>query len=151
MHLQRLAAGALIVALAGCGGGGAKPDASSPKAPDDAAAVIRDWAAAVRTGDYKRADALFALPAELGNGVRIHATRRAEVSVFNRSLPCGAIVTGTKPIAGGRTVATFKLVRGQGGECSGSAQVTFRIRDGHITEWLRESDPDAPPPGSTQV
>lgn len=113
--------------------------------------VVKAWSDAVRKGDYKQADALFALPSVIENGARVRATQRAEVTVFNRSLPCGAVLERTEKASGGRLLATFRLVPGPGGPCEGTAQVTFRVEKGHITEWRRESDPGEAPPGSVET
>ena len=135
-------------ALAGCGGD------SSPNPAEDQSAVIRAWADAVRTGDYKEANELFALPAAISNGQpTLKLTTRAQIDVFNRSLPCGAILLDTQKSAGGRLLATFRLTDGANGRSCGNgkgnkARVTFRIRDGHIEEWLRERT--GPPPGSIE-
>jgi hypothetical protein len=130
MRRRRARALALTAAvLAGCGS----------SAPSDHE-VVRAWTDAIRAGDYKRADALFALPVRIQNGVEVKATLPEEVDVFNRTLPCGAVLLRTEPTAFGRTLATFKLIEGPGGACTGTAKVTFRIVKGHIVEWLRETD-----------
>jgi hypothetical protein len=137
-----VAVGALIVlAVAGCG-------AAKPRPRTDAD-VIRAWAMAVRHHDYKQAEALFAVPSIIDNGKRIRVSRRAEVDVFDRTLPCGAVVTGTAPSGPDRVLATFKLVAGPGGPCKGKAQVRFRIEKGHITEWVRTAS--GPPPDSVET
>jgi hypothetical protein len=60
------------------------------------------------------------------------ATLRAEIDVFDRSLPCGAVVTRTAPAGGGRIEATFRLVAGPGGPCHGAASRPARPRlDAH--------------------
>ena len=133
------AAALLIAALAGCG---ASRPATSTKA-----GVIRAWTDAVRERHYARAAALFALASTITNGVTVRARKRADVDVFNRSLACGAVLKGTRPAGDGRVRATFRLVAGPGGPCSGDAHVTFRIQRGHITEWVRE---DTAPPAGTQ-
>jgi hypothetical protein len=129
--VKRLATAVVAVAIAGCGGAG------TPTARP----VVQAWTDAIRTHDYAAANSLFALPTELLNGVRVHATIPAEIDVFNRSLPCGAVLVDTEPTAFGRTLATFRLVPGPGGACKGTAQVTFRIVKGHIVEWLRKDNP----------
>jgi hypothetical protein len=128
--MKRAAVLVVALAIAGCGG---------TKAPSDQA-VVQAWTDAIRSGDYRHANALFALPSLIENGVVVHATLRAEIDVFNRTLPCGAVLLRTEPIAFGRTLATFRLVPGPGGACSGTARVTFLIAKGHIVEWRRESD-----------
>ena len=110
---------------------------------------MRAWAEAVRAGDYDTADDLFAVPATIANvGPKLRVRKRADIDAFNRSLPCGAEVTDTQVAGGGYLRVTFTLVPGRDGTpCMGDAQVSFRIVDGHITEWLREDgqpeNPDA--------
>ncbi len=146
MRAHRAGVGALVLlALAGCGSSGAS---KTPKVSGDAA-VVDAWSKAVRDHDYKKAADLFALPSTIENGVRVRARHRADVDIFNRSLSCGAILTGTTPTGAGRLLATFRLVRGPGGACKGKAQVRFRIQKGHITEWIRLDS--GPPPDSVET
>ena len=139
----------LVLVPAGCGGSDGR------RAPADAGDVIRGWAEDVREGHFAAATRRFALPATVGNGGPATTLRTAaEVDDFNRGLACGAVVTATRPIAGGRTLATFRLTERAGpvpscGTGVGrEAQVTVRVRDGRITEWLRVGDA---PPGSVEV
>lgn len=147
MRAHRAGLGALAaLAVAGCGGG----SSAAPKPePNSDAAVVQRWSDAVRERDYKTAASLFALPSTIQNGVRIRARKRADVDIFNRSLSCGSVVTGTAPAGAGRLLATFRLVKGPGGPCKGKAQVRFRIEDGHITEWVRIDS--GPPPDSVET
>ncbi len=148
------------VVLAGCGGGSKAPVAGGAKAPaargPAGAAVVREWADTVRTGRFSRAAELFALPALISNGEPSprKLTTRADVDAFNRSFPCGAVLLRTQASGGGRLLATFRLVDGaQGRDCGpgtgGQASVSFLVRNGHITEWVREGF--GPPPGSTET
>jgi hypothetical protein len=128
---------AALAAPAGCGG------ASAPSDED----VIRGWTAAIRTGSFDRADDYFALPALVANGGRpLRLRTRAEIDLFNRTLPCGAVVLATQR-ASGHIVATFRLTErsGPGAFCGAgtghTAQVAFLVRAGHIVEWLRVIDP----------
>lgn len=150
MRAHRASLGALIaLAVAGCGG---STDAEKPEAtpqPSADAKVVKRWTDAVRTRDYKTAADVFALPSTIENGVKVRATKRAEVDIFNRSLSCGSFLTGTTPAGGGRILATFRLVRGPGGPCKGKAQVRLRIEDGRITEWIRIDS--GPPPDAQQT
>ena len=132
-----------LVALSGCGGGG-----ESVQPPGDAG-VVRAWTEAVRERDYDAATELFAVPATIANGApAAQLESREAIEAFNRSLPCGAFVTGTEELSGGYLRVDFRLTRGPG--CGGAdAEVTFRIVDGHITEWLREAV--GPPPGTTEI
>ena len=120
------------IALAGCGGGTDDRD------------VVKAWADAVRDGRFDDADALFALPATVANGGRaLRFTHRYEVDFFNRTLPCGAVLRGTRKARGGRLVATFELTerKGPGANCGTGtgheAQVRFLVREGRIVEWVR--------------
>ena len=140
----------LVLAAAGCGGGKDREGAGQ-----DAGAVIRGWADDLRAGHYADANRRFAVPATVSNGTPPFTLRSArEVDAFNRGLTCGAVVTATERISGGRTLATFRLTEPAGGTASCGtgvgqrAQVTVRVRDGRIVEWLRVGDP---PPGSTEV
>ncbi len=135
-----------LALLAGCGGS----DRAQPSARSDAD-VIRAWTDAVREGDYAAANALFALPVTISNvGPKVTITKRSGVNAFNRSLPCGAVLLDTQEASGGYVRATFRLVDGADSTgCEGEADVSFRIEDAHITEWLREGT--APPPDTTET
>lgn len=147
MRAKRLAAGALILALAGCGGGEAATERAVDEVADDGASVVEAWAEAVREGDYDAANDLFAVPATIVNiGPKVRITEREGIDAFNRSLPCGAEVTDTQVAGGGYLRVSFELVAGADGTpCEGPAEVSFRIVDGHITEWLREDGQPADP------
>jgi hypothetical protein len=136
----------LLLVLVGCGG---------DSAPTDAGDVIRGWAADVREGRFDAAGQRFAVPATVANGgPAITLRTAAQVEEFNRGLTCGAVVTATRGIDGGRTLATFRLTERAGpvATCGTGvgheAQVTFRVRDGRIIEWLRVGDA---PPGSVEA
>lgn len=127
----------------GSGGNGAGRDRVDPAE----VVVIRAWADALRHGDLRGAARRFALPAAVANGTRpIPLDTRAQVVAFNRSLPCGAVLTSAKPAAQGLVVATFRLTerRGPGGgACDGvgeRAETAFLIEHGLITHWLRVQD-----------
>lgn len=150
--LASLTALLAALVLAGCGGSGASEGAAGAR---DAGAVIRGWAADVREGRFAEANARFALPAVIANGgPEITVDSTAEVDAFNRGLTCGAVVTDTRAIDGGRVLATFRLTEREGAASACGtgvgqrAQVTFRIEDGRIVEWRRAGDP---PPGSVEV
>ncbi len=135
----------VLIGLAGCGDGGG---GGEPKEPEGVA-VVRAWTEAVRANDYAEANDLFAVPATVANGTpRIELESSAEIDDFNRSLPCGAFVTGAEQLADDYLRVAFKLTDGPG--CDGAeAEVTIRVIDGHITEWLREAV--GPPPGTTET
>lgn len=160
---MRRAALALVAALAvaGCGGGSdhkgsasakttttertaprAAP-ASPGKAPSDAAA-IRDWIRSLNAGEYDRAASYFARNALVQQTQTIRLPNHAAAVIFNRGLPCRADVTTIKD-EGATSLASFKLRRGPGGACKGSARVRFRIKHGKFTEWRQLAEPAAPP------
>jgi hypothetical protein len=145
-----IALAALAVALAACG------SADSPSGAD----VVKAWTDAVRAGHYAEAADLFALPAVIANGTpKVRVSERSEVDAFNRALPCGAVLLDVRPSGDGYLLATFRLVDGPGGRDCGSgtghtAQVSFRVVDGHIVEWLREgtgTPPSSPDNGVVHV
>jgi len=156
---------ALTGALAACGGGGTttatttRTDAHAPPPtgrqvtppparvnPADAD-VIRLWADTLRRGDARGAARYWAVPATVANDAppqRLNS--RAEIVVFNRELPCGAVVLKTTAGAGGTIVATFRLTNRPGGTGCGAglgglARVGFRVRGGKIVAWTRLPDP----------
>lgn len=136
------ALGALAI-IAGCGGSDPEPP------PADPVAVARAWTDAVRQKDYAAANELFAVPATVTNGSPpIRLESESEIDDFNRSLPCGAFVTGAERLRDGYVRMMFRLTKGPGCD-SGDAEVTFRVVDGRITEWLRETV--GPPPGTTET
>jgi hypothetical protein len=112
--------------------------------------VIRAWADTLRRGDVAGASAYFALPATVSNGTPpIELETRAEVELFNRTLPCGARVIATEDAPHGFVIATFRLTERPGrGRCGSGTGATARtallVRDGHITDWLRVPDGAAP-------
>ena len=113
--------------------------------------VVRAWADTLRRGDMRGAARFFALPSLVSNGTPpIKLETRAEARFFNRTLPCGAKLIGTEPARKGFFIATFRLTERPGkGECGSgtgeTARTAFRIRDEHITDWLRVQDIDSAP------
>jgi hypothetical protein len=160
---------ALVLCAAGCGGGddAARPattpgdaaeratperEAAKPGATDPAAVrVVRAWADTLRRGDVRRAARYFAIPSVVSNATApIRLETRAEAVFFNRTLPCGARLIGTEPAPHGFFIATFRLTerpgRGRCGTGTGeTARTAFRVRDGHITHWLRVRDVESAP------
>jgi hypothetical protein len=157
---------ALALGVAACGGGdgdGDRPRAeATPKpettavpeseAPDPAdVQVVRDWADTLRSGDARAAARYFALPSLVSNGTPpIKLETRAEAEFFNRTLPCGAKLIDTEPAPHGFFIATFRLTERPGpGECGSgtgeTARTAFRVRDEHITDWLRVRDIESAP------
>ena len=166
-----LASAVAALALAACGGGDEKRDKlTTPRAserpqpaptnePAEQASkvdpadvrIVRAWADALRRGDVRRAARYFALPSLVANGTApIRLTTRAHARFFNRTLPCGAKLIGTEPAAHGFFIATFRLTERPGrGECGSgtgeTARTAFRVRDEHITDWLRVADVESAP------
>jgi len=128
------------------------PKRSSGAADPAQAKVIRAWAAALRDGDVAAASALWAVPSIVQNGTPpLKLRSRADVRTFNRSLPCGAVLTASARAPRGFTIVTVRLTRRRGAECGSglgaSARTAIRVRGGRIVEWYRlPDDPDAPAP-----
>ncbi|MGH2919653.1 MAG: hypothetical protein ACRDLS_13800 [Solirubrobacteraceae bacterium] len=120
------------------------------------AKVIRDWAGALRGGDVAAASALWGVPSIVQNGTPVLTLRsRADVRLFNRSLPCGAIVTAARGAARDFTIVTVRLTQRRGGDCGtgigNSARTAIRVRGAKIVEWYRlPDDPDGPAPGAAE-
>jgi hypothetical protein len=112
--------------------------------------VIRAWSGALRAGDVAAATALWAVPSKVQNGTPVLELRtRRHVRVFNASLPCGSVVTGTGSAPHDFTITTFRLVQRKGARCDAAAGASARsailVRGGKIVEWYRlPDDPDAP-------
>ena len=161
---------ALLLGLAGCGGGGDADAGGSDRArtpprpsetpadvttPDevdqDAVRVVRAWADTLRSGDVRGAARYFAIPSLVSNGTSpIKLESRVATRFFNRSLPCGAELIDTEPAPHGFLIATFRLTerpgRGKCGTGTGeTARTAFRVRDAHITDWLRVQDVESAP------
>jgi hypothetical protein len=158
-----------VIALAGCGGNDGPPKFSgttttfSPapapqiQAGVDKAAVrvVRNWADTLRRGKVEAAARFFAVPSLIANGgPPAKVTTRAGIVDFNRGLPCGARLVRADRAPHGFVIATFVLTERPGpGTCGsgggGTARTAFRVRDGHITDWLRVQD--LPPAATTQA
>jgi hypothetical protein len=145
-----LAAGAIAITLAACGGGDGA-DTTGPGSPaqeiagdaDPAAVrVIDAWATTLRQGDIEGAAGYFAIPSIAENaGTLIRIEDVDDARLFNASLPCGARLVRADD-QGEFTVATFVLTERPGpGACGAgtgnAAQTAFVIEDGQITEWRR--------------
>lgn len=160
-----LVAAVLALGVAGCGGGddkaasrsgssgatGQSAGAAPKRADAAAAAVIRGWVDAARSGNMRKAAGYFTLPTIVANGsAPVALTTRAEVVAFNNALPCGARLVRAVA-SSGYTIATFRLTNRPGGNCQGGegeiAYTAFRVRDGKIRAWIRVSS-EAPPSAS---
>jgi hypothetical protein len=125
---------------------------SKPAEPDPAdVEVVRAWADTLRHGRVRDAARYFALPSRVSNGTPpLKLETRAEAEFFNRTLPCGARLIDTEPASRGFFIATFRLTERPGpGECGTgtgeTARTAFRVRDEHITDWLRVQDVESAP------
>ena len=174
--MRLLAIVALLVGLAGCGGGGERAETTrtgplpppeiegtSPLIPTEpvgpppagAAKVVRSWAAAIRNADWGRAADLFAVGAHVQNGGPVERLRtRNHVLVWNASLPCGANVErigGAK----GWAIVRFRLTERREGSCGAGignvARAAIRVAGGRITGWYRLESPDDRPPAGQQL
>jgi hypothetical protein len=163
---------ALALGIAACGGGDDDRGKSAPEKRSEAAPspaqepaapasksrvdpadvrIVRAWADTLRRGDVRGAARFFALPSLVSNGTPpIRLETRAHARFFNRTLPCGAKLIGTEPAPKGFFIATFRLTERPGeGECGSgtgeTARTAFRVRDEHITDWLRVQDIESAP------
>jgi hypothetical protein len=119
----------LAVALASCGG------SSDPPVPQQTdKEVIRGWIAALNAGDYVAAASYFSKGAIVEQGREFKLRTREEAEQFNQGLPCRADLTDTKD-EGRTTLAAFRLRKGPGGPCHGSARVRFTIAQGKVKAW----------------
>ena len=131
------ALGALVaaMALAGCN----SPTKDEPGEEE----AIRDWSKALNAERYSEAASYFADDAIVEQMREFRLEDRSDAIAFNRSLPCKADVTDVDD-EGETVLAAFRLRRGPGGACSGSARVRFRFRDGKFIEWRQLGEPDTP-------
>ena len=152
-----LAGLALLFSACGSGNKNAKtpppakqsPTATAPKRTPAAqadVAVIRGWTDALRHGHVDAATDYFSLPALISNGGPAYRlTKRKQVRVFSRTLPCGAtfkeaIDTGAYVVA--TLVLTERPGRGKCGSGVGNeAYTAFLIRRHKIVQWRRVVEP----------
>jgi hypothetical protein len=150
----RWVAPALALLVIGCGGGGgdkeggpsttpAGPRADTRRADPTAAATIRAWVDAERSGEAIRAAAYFSLPAIVLNGPEPLLLRtREQVRLWNSALPCGATLLRAVDVRGW-TIARFRLIERPGRHCDGvgnTATTAFAMRKGKIAMWIRVED-----------
>jgi len=149
-------------ALAGCGGSRSQKPIVRSQAPPPAprvrslparpaeVALIRRWSDTLRAGRVREASRLFRVPslAENGGG-EIPLGSPAEVRLFNASLPCGAVLLSARRVAGGYTLAVFRLTDRPGGDCGAGtgqrAATAFGFNGGRISEWRRVAVPQFVP------
>ena len=133
-----------LVALAGCGSEAQRKPVPAAGAAASDEQLIRGWSRAINAGDYPKAASYFARNAVVEQ-VREHRLKgRAAAIEFNSGLPCRADVTGVRD-EGRTSLASFRLKRGPGGPCKGSARVRFTIRRGKFSEWRQLLELPAPP------
>ena len=117
------------------------PSARTPAAKADVA-VIKGWTDALRHGHVKEASRYWGLPAIVSNGSPVYRlTKRSQVELWNRSLPCGATFKEAVD-TGAYVVATLVLTERPGkGECGSGvgneAYTAFLIRRHRIVQWRR--------------
>jgi hypothetical protein len=140
-----------LLALGGCGGDEGSGDSAAPGEPPSREVtgdaepgdveVIEAWSEALREGDIDAAAGYFAIPSVAENGLLLRIRSAGDARLFNQSLPCGATLVSAES-QGDFTTATFELTERPGpGTCGqgtgGTAQTSFVIEDGKITEWRR--------------
>ena len=145
----------LAVALAALGGcdlsSSDEAERSRSAAPQERhysypARVIRGWLLALERQDYAAAAYYFAPGAIIDQGRPYRLRDESAARAFNASLPCRADLIDLDD-EGDTVLASFRLRRGPGGECSGVVKVRYTIRKGKFTEWRQL--PEAPPPDET--
>lgn len=149
-----------LIALFTAACGDSNDDSATTQEPDTANAdpgdveVIDAWSTALREGDVEAAAEFFAIPSTAENGPTVRLTSRADVRLFNASLPCGAILVSASS-QGEFTTATFELTERPGpGSCGAGtgeeAQTAFVIEHAKIVEWRRVAlQGPEPAPGET--
>jgi hypothetical protein len=143
-----------LTVLTGCGSSSKESSTVAGNADADAVQVIKEWADELRAGDVSAASDRFAIPSIIQNGTGpLRLTNRAQVEIFNQSLPCGARLTAASS-SGKYTIATFVLTERPGpGECGNgvgdAAKTAFVIHDGPIAERRRVVDTE--PTGPTRT
>lgn len=108
--------------------------------------VIRGWLLALERQDYAAAAYYFAPGAIIDQGRPYRLRDESAARAFNASLPCRADLIDLDD-EGDTVLASFRLRRGPGGDCSGVVKVRYTIRKGKFTEWRQL--PEAPPPDET--
>jgi hypothetical protein len=108
------------------------------------ARVIRGWLLALERQDYDGAAYYFAPGAIIDQGHPYRLRDQSAARAFNASLPCRADLIDLKH-EDGKILASFRLRRGPGGECSGVVKVRYTIRHGKFTEWRQLPSEEAPP------
>ena len=125
--MRVFAALAIVLAFAGCGGGGRTPEL-----------IVRAWSDALNRGDDATAAALFARGALIVQGsASTRLDTRAEARAWNAGLPCAGKIVGLSS-TGEVVTATFLLGHRRGHTCDGPgarAVAAFRVHAGKILLW----------------
>ena len=140
----------LLALLGGCDDEAA-PEPLPPPVQRGAAyeeRVIRGWLLALQRDDYDGAAYFFAPRALIDQGDPYRLNGAADARNFNASLPCRAELVDVDDEPGARSLATFSLREGPGGECTGRVKVRFTIVKGRFTVW-RQFREEPEPPGPT--
>ena len=137
--MRRAAILLALLALAGCGGHGARSPAS----------VARAWSAALDRNDNEAAARLFADDAKIVQGGELVLSDHAAAVQWNAMLPCGGSIESVTTESKTDVLVVFKLDERPEHRCDGPGTRTaaiFRVRDGKIVLWHQT---DAPPLGSS--
>jgi hypothetical protein len=108
--------------------------------------VIRGWSDELRRGHVEEAASYFSVPAMVSNATTgwLFLETKKQIESFNAGLPCGAKLLRARRGTDGFVVGVFRLTERPGSSaCDGTgstAAVAFRIRDSHITRWVRADD-----------
>jgi hypothetical protein len=114
--------------------------------------VIVAWAREVRRGHARRAAAFFELPAIVAQSQIREISSKAEMEVFNATLPCGARLLEVQH-DGRYVVGTFQLVTRRGFVCIADGQmvrVGFVFHGRRFSEWWEVPDTQGAKPGPPQ-
>jgi hypothetical protein len=140
-----------LLLLAGCSGeSDSQPEPLPPPVQRGAEyeeRVIRGWLLALERDDYVHAAEFFAPNALIDQGDPYRLRGQSDARIFNASLPCRAELVDVADEPGPRSLATFSLREGPGGECTGRVKVRFTIVKGKFTVWRQfpeEPEPEGP-------
>ena len=129
-----LAALAVLLAAAGCGG----PSATSPES------VVRAWSAALNRNDNEAAARFFAIGAVIVQNGRSTFPNHADAVYWNAALPCGGVLLSLHH-SGIDVVAVFRLDERPHHTCDAPGSVVsarFRVLHGLIVVWAQTATPD---------
>ena len=127
---------AALLALAACGGTGAR----SPEA------VARAWSAALDRSDDGSAARLFADGAQIVQNGELTLRDHADAVTWNEGLPCGGRITSVQKRGRDEVLVVFVLTERPGHRCDAPGQMTaalFRVVGGKIVLWHQTPAPAA--------